>query len=82
MMKLWEMIKSALGLDSVGTIVKARLKMLGGLISAGMTAVASYSFLPFLTDSVNWMAMAAVSAYLFIDGMVDEFIRRYNATDV
>lgn len=79
---VWNKIKKALGLDTVGTIVKARIKMISGLISAGVASVASFSFLPFLTDNINWMVLAGIAAYLFIDGVFDEVIRRWNAQDI
>jgi hypothetical protein len=75
-------IKKVSGWSSVGTIFKARMEQLGGLIMAGVASVSAFSFLPYLTDTINWKVLLAIGAYMFITGVVGEIVRKANAKDV
>lgn len=70
------------GWAEAGSIFKSRMEMLSGIVMAGVASVAAFSFIPFLTEGVDWKIMAAIAAYLFVTGAVGEIVRRHNATDL
>lgn len=83
MKKIWQKIKDWSGWSTAGTIFKARLEMLGAVLTAGVTALASYSFLPFLTaDAVNLTTVGIVAAYVGGSAMLTVIVRRWNAPDL
>lgn len=73
------MFKSLIGWDTVGTIVKSRIEMIGAAMVAGIAAVASFGWIPYVTDTVKPTTLAIVAGVVFVNGAVTEFIRRYNA---
>jgi hypothetical protein len=79
---MFNIIKNWSGWAEAGTIFKARMEMLGGLITAGLASVAAFSFIPYISGTVDWKILAAIAGYLFVTGAVGEYVRRYNATDL
>lgn len=80
---MFNMIKNWSGWTEAGTIFKARMEMFGSALAAGVAALASYNFLPYLTaDKVDLRSVLIVSAYIGVSAMVTEYVRRYNATDI
>jgi hypothetical protein len=77
-----DMFKKLIGWDSVGTILKARLEMIAGMVMAGVTSMAAFNFIPYLTGTVDKWMLGTLAAYAFLTGVVGEITRRYNATDV
>jgi hypothetical protein len=77
-----DMIKKFFAWDSVGTIVKSRLEMIGAAIAAGVAAIASYGWIPYVTDTIEPMKLAIIAAIVGVNGAVTEFVRRWNAKDI
>lgn len=75
-------LKKFIGWDSVGTILKARLEMIAGVVMAGVTSLAAFNFIPYLTGTVDKVVLGTLAAYAFLTGVVGEITRRWNAKDV
>lgn len=77
------MFKKLLGLDTVGTVIKARVEAIGSILVAGITSLAAFNFLPYLTgESVNLKVILPVAGYVFLSAVGTEIIRKYKAKDL
>jgi len=76
------MFSKLFGLDTVGTIIKSRLEMVGGALVAGIAAIASYGWIPYVTETISPVKLAIIAGIVGINGAVTEYIRRYNSKDV
>lgn len=76
---MFNIFTKTLGLDTVGTIIKSRLEMIGSAITVGIAAVAQYGWVPYITDAATPKTMGLVAAVVFVNGLVTEIIRRYNS---
>ena len=75
-------IKDWSGWSTAGSIVKARVEQLIGLVMAGTASLMAFDYMPFLQETVNWTHLAMVSGYLFVSGVVGEITRRWNTKTV
>lgn len=75
-------LSKSIGWDKVGTIVKARLEMVAGVVMAGVASVAAFNFIPYLTGTVNTTMLYTLGGYAFVMGVVSEIVRRWNAKDI
>jgi hypothetical protein len=80
---MFNWIKTTFAWDTVGTLVKARIEMIGAGLAAALAALASYSFLPYLTaDKVDLKTVLIVAGYVGASAFITEIVRRWNATDI
>jgi hypothetical protein len=78
--KTWNKIKDWSGWDKAGTIVKARLETLAGLISAAFAGLLAFDWMPFFTNGdIDWKKVAVISTYLVASGVITEVVRRRGA---
>lgn len=73
------MFSKLFGLNTVGTIIKSRIEMISGALVAGIAAVASYGWVPYVTETIDPIKLAIIAGIVGINGAVTEYIRRWNA---
>lgn len=80
--KLWTKVTDWTGWSTAGSIFKARMEQFFGIVGAGVAGLLAFDWMPFITDTINWVQVAMISAYLFITGTIGEITRRWNTKTV
>lgn len=75
---LWKKVKDWSGWSLAGTVFKARVEQITGLILAGMASLMAFDFMPYLNQAVDWFHVAIVAGYMFATGVVGEIVRKAN----
>lgn len=80
----WQKLKDFFGWSDGGTIFKARLTMLFGILTGIFGAIdwSPFMALDFSATSFSWKQVMGLGIVTFFKGLIDEIVRRYKATDL